>query len=135
MLIGEELYDKTLEILNEKKFIHDEELIHVNEVCEGVNFETVHDDSSPEEYDPEYKKSKPNDYISLDNKIKFINIAEAHPTWSLTTLQKKNTVVWKKEYLSSRKEDIKKGGAIFDKYTVIDSWIYDRFIEARQHYR
>ena len=45
MLIDEELYGKTLDILNEKKFIHDEELIYVNEVGEEVNFETVHDDS------------------------------------------------------------------------------------------
>lgn len=97
ILIGEELYNMTLELLNEKEFVHDEELIHANEVCEEVNFETVHDDSSPEEYEPEYKKSKPNDYISLDYKTKVVNIAEAHPTWSLATLQKKGCSRLKKK--------------------------------------
>ena len=58
MIIGEELYDMPLEILNEKKFIHHEELIYVNAVCEEVNFETIHDGSPPKEYEPEYKKKR-----------------------------------------------------------------------------
>lgn len=134
--IGEVLYDTTLEILNEKQLIHDEELIHANEVCEEVSFDMVYDNSSPEEYEPEYKKSKPSDYISLDYKTKVVNIAEAHPSWSLATLQKKGcSRLKKREYLSKWKEDIKKGGTIFDKYAIIDSWTYDRFVEARQNYQ
>ena len=29
----------------------------------------------------------------------------------------------------------KKGGTIFDKYAINDSWTYDRFVEARQNYQ
>ena len=59
----------------------------------------VYDNSSPEEYEPEYKKRKRN-YIPLDYKTKVVNIAEAHPSWSLATLQKKGCNRLKKKRIS-----------------------------------
>ncbi|GBO19182.1 hypothetical protein AVEN_38866-1 [Araneus ventricosus] len=41
----------------------------------------------------------------------------------------------KMEYLSKWEEEIKKGGNLFDKYSILDSWTYDRFVEARENYQ
>lgn len=72
----------------------------------------------------------------MDYKIKVVNIAKKHPTWNLQSLQKNGcSRLKRKEYLSKWEEDIKKGGNKFDKYTIIDSWTYDRFVEARQNYQ
>ncbi|GFS43769.1 HTH CENPB-type domain-containing protein [Trichonephila inaurata madagascariensis] len=40
----------------------------------------------------------------------------------------------KKERLPKREENIIKGGNKFDKYALTDSWTYDRFVEAREHF-
>lgn len=135
MLIGQELYENTLKMLGEKMLVIDEALIHMNEECEEVSFEKIKDFSS-DEYEPEEKKSKDIEYIPLDYKIKVINIAKAHPTWNLQTLKKKGCRRLKKiEYLSRWEENVKKGRNTFDKYSIIDSWTYDRFVEARQNYQ
>ncbi|GFY43838.1 valine--tRNA ligase [Trichonephila inaurata madagascariensis] len=55
MLMGEELYSYVVDMLAEKNMIHDEELIHANEVCE-VFFESVEVDSLSDEYEPEKKR-------------------------------------------------------------------------------
>ncbi|GFV59548.1 HTH CENPB-type domain-containing protein [Trichonephila clavipes] len=56
MLMREELYNYAVNMLAEKHMIHDEELIHANEVCEEVFFESVEVDSSSEKYEPDQKK-------------------------------------------------------------------------------
>ncbi|GBN35808.1 Valine--tRNA ligase, partial [Araneus ventricosus] len=135
MLMGEEIFQNTLDILAEKIIVSDEELIHENERCQEVLFEKVEGDVSSDEYEPEEKKRYV-EYISLDYKIKVVNIARAHPTWNLQSLQKNGCSHLKKmEYLSKWEEEIKKEGNLFDKYSILDSWTYDRFVEARENYQ
>ena len=92
MLLGRELYDTTLDVLNEKKFISDEELIHAQEECIEGNFEAVEDDSI-DNYGPGEKKRKMPNYIPLEYKIKVLNIAKAHSILKLETLQKMDVVI------------------------------------------
>ncbi|GFV34483.1 valine--tRNA ligase [Trichonephila clavipes] len=68
MLMGEELYNYAVDMLAEKNMIHDEGLIHANEVCEEVFFESVEVDSSSDEYEPEEKK-RDIKHILLDYKM------------------------------------------------------------------
>ncbi|GFY70869.1 HTH CENPB-type domain-containing protein [Trichonephila inaurata madagascariensis] len=134
MLMGEELYNYAVDMLAEKNMIHDEELIHANEVCEEVFFESVEVDSSTDEYEPEEKK-RDIKHIPLDYKIKTVNMAKKHPTWSIKTLHSRGCGrLKKKEHLPKWEEDIIKGGNKFDKYALIDSWTYDRFVEARENF-
>lgn len=131
MLIGQEIFDRTMDIVSENLLIKDVELFHENECYEGEPFE---DDDSSTEYQPQEKRSRDVEQIPLDYKIKVLNIAKAHPTWSLQTLQRKGcSRLKRKEYLSRWEEDVKKGGNTFDKYAIIDSWTYDRFLEAREN--
>lgn len=93
MLLAGELYNNTLELLGEKTFVTEEELIHAHEDCEEFEendeqFEVPQSDSSPDEYIPSPKRFK-SDMIPIAYKVKVVNIAKAHPTWSLATLQKK----------------------------------------------
>lgn len=135
MLLGRELYNTTLDVLNEKKFISDEELIHAQEECIEGNFEAVEDDSI-DDYVPDEKKRKMADYIPLEYKIKVLNIAKAHPTWKLETLQKHGCGHLKRmDDLKLWKKDVEQGGTRFDKFHVIDSWTYDRFVEMRRNYK
>ncbi|XP_044583973.1 uncharacterized protein LOC123264637 isoform X2 [Cotesia glomerata] len=84
----------------------------------------------------EKKKQKMMDYIPLEYKIKVLNIAKAHPSWKLETLQKNGCSHLKRmDHLKVWKKDVEHGGTKFDKYHVIDSWTYDRFVEARQNYQ
>ncbi|XP_044579951.1 uncharacterized protein LOC123262029 isoform X1 [Cotesia glomerata] len=39
------------------------------------------------------------------------------------------------DHLKVWEKDVEHGGTKFDKYYVIDSWTYDRFVEARQNYQ
>ncbi|GFS34430.1 HTH CENPB-type domain-containing protein [Trichonephila inaurata madagascariensis] len=73
MLMGEELYNYAVDMLAEKNMIHDEELIHANEVCE-VFFESVEVDSSSDEYEPEEKEHK---HIPWIIKKKTVNMAKS----------------------------------------------------------
>ncbi|XP_044580607.1 uncharacterized protein LOC123262454 isoform X2 [Cotesia glomerata] len=76
------------------------------------------------------------DYIPLEYKIKVLNIAKAHPSWKLETLQKNGCSHLKRmDHLKVWEKDVEHGGTKFDKYHVIDSWTYDRFVEARQNYQ
>lgn len=136
MLIAQKLYENVIDLMSENEIVIDEELLHENEVCEEVEFEENKKDDSSDEYEPPEKKSKELDYIPLEYKIKCINIAKAHPQWSLKALQSKGCHrLKKKEYLSRWEEEIKKGGSVFDKYSAIDSWTYDRFVEARDNFQ
>lgn len=70
MLLGRELYNTTLDVLNEKKFISDEELIHAQEECIEGNFEAVQDDSI-DDYVPDEKKGKWPIIFPWNIKLKF----------------------------------------------------------------
>ncbi|XP_025832862.1 uncharacterized protein LOC108734939 [Agrilus planipennis] len=135
MLIGRELYNSTLDVLSEKKFISDEELIHAQEECIEGNFEAIADDSH-DDYVPDEKKFKKSDFITLEYKIKVLNVAKAHPTWKLDTLQKHGCGHLKRmDHLKVWEKDVEQGGTKFDKFHVIDSWTYDRFVEMRRNYK
>lgn len=138
MLIEEEMFENTLQMLAEKSLVLDEELIHMNEIDDNNAYEEVK--TSPianesSEYEPDQKKSKEYDYIPLDSKIRAVTLAKEHPHWSLKNLQKKGCSRLKSmRYLSRWEEQIKSGGSKFDKYCIVDSWTYDRFVEARQNF-
>lgn len=57
-----------------------------------------------------------------------------HPKWTLQTLRQKGCSQLKRmDDLSRWERDIEKGGNVSDKYSIIDTWTYDCFIEARQN--
>ncbi|KAL1493742.1 hypothetical protein ABEB36_009436 [Hypothenemus hampei] len=133
MLIGQQLFENTLILLNENQFVIDDELLHEDEIGEETDFDITENNESSDEYEPEGKKSKLTEHIPLDYKIKAVNIAKAHPTWKLQTLQKNGCRrLTKKEQLVQWEKDVMNGGNTFDKYRIIDSWVYDRFVESRQ---
>jgi len=136
MLIGEEMYHNTVQMMAEKKLIIDEELIATHEADKNNLFRQLEDNDSEDsdEYHPDEKKAKQVEYIPLDYKVTVINIAKQHPNWSLKNLQRKGCSRLKNmKDLKRWEEQIKKGGTIIDKYTTIDSWTYDRFVEAREN--
>lgn len=94
MLMGEELYERTLQMLDEKILCTDEELIDFEEDSQQMNFESVKEEPDYEdesdEYTPECKKSSV-ERIPLEYKIKVVNLAKLHPKWNLKTLQKKGS--------------------------------------------
>ncbi|KFM78695.1 hypothetical protein X975_14270, partial [Stegodyphus mimosarum] len=60
-----------------------------------------------------------------------VNLAKAHPT-SLKSSQTKDASRLKHmRDLKIWEQHIKNGGTRKDKYNTIDSWTYDRFVEAR----
>ncbi|KAL1493960.1 hypothetical protein ABEB36_009639 [Hypothenemus hampei] len=133
MLVGQQLFENTLAVLSENKFIIVDELVDEDDICEKSDFGFFESNELSDEYEPEGKKSKLIEHIPLNYKIKVVNIAKAHPTWKLETLQKNGCrKLTKKEYLTQWEKDIINGGNIYDKYSAIDSWTYDRFVEARQ---
>lgn len=135
---GKELFEMTMELLSEKKLVCEEELIHEQEECQEVNFIPINneDDADDDEYTHEGKRSRYDDPIPLAYKKKVLNIARAHPKWNLATLQKNGCGrLDRMRRLKTWQRDVEKGGTILDKYDVIDSWTYDRFLEARESYK
>jgi hypothetical protein len=140
MVIGEEMFQNTLQMLAEKTLVLDEDLIDINEIDDSGVFQEVETNlivnESSDEYEPDEKKKKEYDYISIDYKIRAVTLAKEHPGWSLKTLQRKGCSRLKNmSYLSRWEEQIKSGGSKFDKYCTVDSWTHDRFIEARQNFQ
>ncbi|XP_020292188.1 uncharacterized protein LOC109858896 [Pseudomyrmex gracilis] len=92
-----------------------------------------------DDYSDEYmleEETKVMDYIPLEYKIKVVNMAKQHPHWNLKTLQKKGCSRLKNiKCLPRWEKDIKHGGTNIDKYTIINSWTYDRFVEAKNNYQ
>lgn len=82
MQIGEDLYEYTVEMLGDKIFVEMEELI-LQDSDEDVPYDDSNDSQSMEE------EKKTMEYISLDYKIKVVNLAKEHPKWNLKILQKK----------------------------------------------
>ncbi|GFX21660.1 HTH CENPB-type domain-containing protein [Trichonephila clavipes] len=92
MKIGEKLYSTIMETLAENIIVIEDDLILFEEADEEGLFEEVEDSGlqSDDEYHPDEKRSKiDTDDISLDYKIKVVNLAKEHPKWSLKNLQKK----------------------------------------------
>lgn len=137
MLLAEDLFQYTLQILQEKKFVSFDELIIFDEHDEENLFKEIESSSeeSSDNYEPPEKTANlGNDLIPLDYKRKVVSIAAAHPKWSLAALQKKGCSRLKRmEELPKWAEHVKSGGTKFDKYATIDSWTYDRFKEAREN--
>ncbi|XP_046407402.1 uncharacterized protein LOC124172041 [Ischnura elegans] len=142
-LIGDEVVGSFFDILNEFKFEEVEELFSAGEsdnllvpddVTGILGEERSSDDSSPtdhSEYEPSPKRST-HQHIPLDVKVKVVNMAKEHPKWSLATLQTLGSVHLKhKGMLAICEKDIKSGGTKRDKLEMIDRWVYDRFVEAR----
>ncbi|KAJ8960708.1 hypothetical protein NQ314_006019 [Rhamnusium bicolor] len=133
ILKEEELYHDTVEILDEKQFLITEELILFHEHDEEDGFTNISEDESQDEYEPEQKRKKEMEYIPLDYKIKVVNLAKQYPKWGLRSLQRKGCSRLKNMTdLKRWEKDIKCGGTTIDKYAIIDSWTYNRFVEARQ---
>lgn len=70
------------------------------------------------------RKSKTG-HCSLDYRIKWANIAKAHPTWSLLFLPTNGC--------QSLKNLKRVKVSTFDKYSTIDLWTYKRLVEAREN--
>lgn len=81
--IGEEIYNNTIDMMQDKKIITTEELIMENELDEEGLFEHVQESESSDEFEPEEKKQKIEDHVPLEYKIKVVNLAKANPSWSL----------------------------------------------------
>lgn len=117
-----------------KKFIHIDE-----EDVEGLFLTSSEKSGDVFTFDddwvkPKEKKRKDVEYISLDYKTKIISLAKTNPTWTLQTLQKKGgSRLKRKDHLKRWGEDVKKDGTNADKLHIIDTWTYDRFVEARQN--
>ncbi|KAF5279818.1 hypothetical protein FQA39_LY18221 [Lamprigera yunnana] len=79
-LIGEEMYNNTVQMISEKKINH-RQRIDVHEDNEKDFFRELEDNDSDEsdEYQPGVNKAKEKNYISLDCKIKVINIVKQYP--------------------------------------------------------
>lgn len=137
ILLAEDLFQYTLQMLQEKKFVTEDELVLFDEVQKDNDFETPVFEDSSQDNESEEKKSKPyTDYISLDYKRNVINIARKHPQWKLNTLQRQGCSRLKRmEDLPKWEKHVISGGTVIDKYAAIDSWTYDRFEEARKNHQ
>lgn len=95
--------------------------------CTGVLDDN--DNFVGEEFPPE-----PPEYVPLWYKEKIVTLAATHPKWSLKSLQKHGASRLKyKKDLYRWKEDVKRGGTHFDKWTTIDQKTYEQFVEARMN--
>lgn len=140
--IGKEMYQSIRDVIAEKTLVTEDELIAFDEIPEEGLWEEVEesvtDESQPldeaDDYEPPEKMPKAEkDFIPLDYKIKVVNLAKANPGWSLQSLQRRGAHrLKKKSDLQRWEEQIRKGGTTKDKYNTIDSWVNDRFTEARQ---
>ncbi|XP_046411535.1 uncharacterized protein LOC124175377 [Neodiprion fabricii] len=136
--IGEKIYSKILEVLDENSLIDEDELISVEESDEKGLFHEVKSSisgsASDDEYKPDEENTKPDiDHVPLEYKIKIVNMAKSHPKWSLKTLQKKGGSRLKRmNQLTVWEKQITSGGTTKDKYKIIDSCTYNRFMKARQ---
>ncbi|XP_026671179.1 uncharacterized protein LOC108627179 isoform X1 [Ceratina calcarata] len=132
--MAEEIYNRTIDMLNEYKFIKCEELFMKNEAEDKETHEEARSSSS-ENYEPQEKITK-TEHIPLEYKIKVVNIVKAHKGWTLKTLQRRGCSRLKRmDDIPRWEAHIKRGGTIFDKYSIIDSWTKDRFEEARKSHQ
>lgn len=139
--LGERFARAIIEILQEWDFNEEEELFLPQEnIPEEEIIEATSRSSSPEksvvsfiststsqstadsgeEFEPACKKLK-SDYISLDTKIKILNMVREHPNWSLKTIQKHGGSALKnKSDLKKWQEQIEKGSGVKEKFDMIN---------------
>ncbi|KAJ8668959.1 hypothetical protein QAD02_000218 [Eretmocerus hayati] len=92
---------------------------------------TTAEESSPSIW--ELSQEYSNEYISLDYKIKVVNMKREHPNWSLESIRANGGgKLSRMDELTRWKKEIAKGGTFIDKSLVIDKWTYDRFKECRE---
>lgn len=89
MLFDQAIYEFTLESISEKVFVMEKELIMSDEQNYIDDFKVVEGNDSSEDYKAEEKIEWTEDFITIDYKIKDLNISRAHPIWSLQNFQKK----------------------------------------------
>lgn len=142
MEIGEKMYHSIRDVIAENKLVTEDELITFDEIPQEGLWEEVEESASQapqphdeaDDYEPPEKMTKAEkDFIPLDYKIKVVNLAKTNPGWSLQSLQRRGAHRLKrKDDLKKWEEQIRNGGTTKDKYNTIDSWVNDRFTEARQ---
>ncbi|XP_076670275.1 uncharacterized protein LOC143369784 [Andrena cerasifolii] len=87
---------------------------------------------SLDEYRPEEKKPRKDEFIPIETKIKIVNLAKKHPTWSLKSLQRwGGSALTNKKLLKKWETDIQKNGSSKEIWKEINNWTYDRFVEAK----
>lgn len=132
--MANKIHQKILEVLSEYTFVCDVELIRFEDVDEEGEYAEVKGGiASGDDYESDAKKMKEDpESVPLDYKIMAVNLAKTHPKWKLKSLQTKGASRLKHmRDLKIWEDHIKKGGTRNDKYHTIDSWTYDRFVEAR----
>nr|XP_034192327.1 uncharacterized protein LOC117609772 [Osmia lignaria] len=104
-------------MIDEMAFADEEELIEEDDVMIIDDFKvtsseesTLPSKSSDESlFEPDEKKRKYS-VVPLDTKVKVITLAKLHPTWTLSTLQKRGFQLFKrKDQLINWERDIQKG--------------------------
>lgn len=79
-----------------------------------------------------WKAAVAKNLIPLEIKTRVVALSRAHPGWSLKTLQKKGSPLLRSmDQLKQWQKQIDNGGTLRDKYMQINSWTYERFVEAR----
>ncbi|KAK2579037.1 hypothetical protein KPH14_002830 [Odynerus spinipes] len=132
--MGEELHRRIIDMLEEYVIlVEDDELILSHEEDAENLYRSVEEElSDAENYEPPQKEMRTVEYIPLETKMKIVTLTKQHPRWSLKTLQRTACRALKrKEDVKRWERDIMKGGTTKDKYTSIDLWTFDRFMEAR----
>ena len=88
--------------------------------------------SSDKLFNPRDYEEPPADYVSLSYKARAVAYADAHPNYSISTLQYQGfSKLKRKGYLSRWRNDVASGGTRYDKLQFIDSETFERFKEAR----
>jgi hypothetical protein len=134
--LAHKIREKIMDVLSEHSLMSFDELISSEEYEGGENEEVEDVVSSEGDSDCglyELNSQDDADYVPLDYKIMVVNLAKAHPKWKLKSLQSKGA--HRLKYMRDLKiwdEHIKSGGTRKDKCNTIDSWTYDRFVEARR---
>jgi hypothetical protein len=73
---------------------------------------------------------------TIQRKIEILQIISEHPNWSLKTIQSKGCREYKHASYKKRwEEQIKRGGTTYEKYLQIDSYVYERYSDARKEFK
>ncbi|XP_011871240.1 PREDICTED: uncharacterized protein LOC105563886 isoform X2 [Vollenhovia emeryi] len=121
-------------LINDEKTFNDEDLTIIEQTDSEKEYKERKD--VPGNDDPDYVVEQfegRHNYISLAYKEKTVALAEAHPKWSLQTLQRRGcSLLKKKSLLKQWKEDVERRGTNIDKWKHIETEILERFKKARK---
>ncbi|XP_026671181.1 uncharacterized protein LOC108627179 isoform X2 [Ceratina calcarata] len=136
--LATEIYNRVVSMLNEMDVTDDEELIlrddSMDDDIQSCSYTS--DEEDIEEWKEDDDRSGRRSIISLHYKKKVVAMANAHPKWSLQTLQKHGALLLKKKaYLKLWEAEIAKGGSKFFKYEKINNMTLQRFQEARVNHQ